>query len=54
LVYLGKLLGDNWIVVRQVAHQLDYLIIAVIVFAVAFYVYKRVWGSKTSEEHVVE
>jgi membrane protein DedA with SNARE-associated domain len=54
LVYLGKLLGDNWIAVRQVAHQLDYVIIAVIVAAVAFFVYKRVWGRKTGGEPATE
>jgi membrane protein DedA with SNARE-associated domain len=54
LVYLGKLLGDNWIVVREVAHQIDYVIVAVTVAAVAYFVYKRVWGSRARSGHAAE
>ena len=42
LVYAGKLLGDNWVQVRSVLHNVDYLIVVVILAAVAFYVYRRV------------
>ena len=51
LVFAGKLLGDNWIVVREIAHQIDYLIIAVILAAVAYYVYRRFQSRGTAGNH---
>ncbi len=41
LVYAGKLMGDNWKTIREVLHNLDYPIIAAIVLAVAFYIYRH-------------
>lgn len=42
LVYAGKVLGDNWAEVRTVLHNLDYLIVAVIIALVVFFIYRRV------------
>ncbi|MGQ9674881.1 MAG: DedA family protein [Chloroflexota bacterium] len=42
LVYAGKVLGDNWAQVRSVLHNLDYLIVAVIIALIVFFVYRRV------------
>ena len=35
-------MGDNWVTVRQVLHNLDYPILAVILAAVAYYIYRHV------------
>lgn len=42
LAYAGKLMGDNWVVVREVLKNFDYPIAAVIVAAVVYYVYRHV------------
>lgn len=42
LVYAGKELGDNWEQVRAVLHNFDYPIIAIIILAVGWYVYRHV------------
>ncbi len=42
LTYVGQLLGQNWIEVREVLQRFDYLVIAVVVVAVVLYVYKHV------------
>lgn len=44
LAYAGKSLGDNWVTVRQALHNLDYPILAVIILAVVYYVYRHVKG----------
>ncbi len=41
LIYVGKMLGDNWTQVRSVLHNLDYVIIVVIVALIGLYVYRR-------------
>ncbi len=41
LVYAGKLLGDNWLVVRHFLQQFDYVIILVVVALVVLFVYRR-------------
>lgn len=42
LVYAGKSLGDNWESVRGVLQKFDYVVVAVVVVAVAYYVYRHV------------
>lgn len=46
LVYVGKLLGDNWIEVRKVLHNLDYPIAFVILALVVLYVYRHVSAAR--------
>lgn len=41
LAYAGKLMGDNWVVVREVLHNFDYPIVAVILIGVAYYLYRH-------------
>src|SRR5581483_7591957 len=41
LVYVGQLLGQNWIEVREFLQRFDYVIVLVVVLAVALYVYKH-------------
>ena len=41
LAYAGKLMGDNWVTVRQVLHNFDYPILAVIAAGIAFYIYRH-------------
>ncbi|MHB1415040.1 MAG: DedA family protein [Chloroflexota bacterium] len=50
LVYAGKLAGDNWVAIRQFLHQFDYVIIAVLVAAIAFYVYRHLRRSASRRE----
>jgi len=42
LAYAGKLMGDNWVTVRAVLHNFDYPILAAIVAAVIYYIYRHV------------
>lgn len=42
LAYAGKLMGDNWVSVRQLLHNLDYPILAILIAAVAYYIYRHV------------
>jgi membrane protein DedA with SNARE-associated domain len=42
LAYLGYLLGDNWEEIRTVTRPFDYLIIAVIVILIGYYIYRHV------------
>jgi membrane protein DedA with SNARE-associated domain len=48
LAYAGKLMGDNWVVVREILKNFDYPIAAVIVAAVAYYIYRHTRPSKPS------
>ncbi len=41
LAYAGKLMGDNWVAVRQVLHNFDYPILAVLLGGVAYYLYRH-------------
>ena len=41
LVFAGKSLGDNWEAVRTVLQKFDFLIVAIIVVAVVYYVYRH-------------
>lgn len=56
LTYAGKLLGDNWVVVREVLKNFDYPIAAVIVAAIAYYIYRHVRsaGGQKSEGSAAE
>ena len=45
LVYAGKSLGDNWEQVRGVLQKFDYLIAALVVAGVVWYVYRHVSGA---------
>ncbi len=49
LTYAGKLLGDNWVVVREVLKNFDYPIAAIIVAAIAYYVYRHVRTSNARQ-----
>lgn len=42
LISAGKLAGDNWVSIRAFLHNFDYLILAVLVAAVVFYIYRHV------------
>lgn len=42
LAYAGKLMGDNWVAVREVLHNLDYPIVAILLVAVGYYIYRHV------------
>ena len=46
LIYAGKLLGDNWIVVRQSLHGVDYFIAAVVLALVGYFVYRKLTSRK--------
>jgi membrane protein DedA with SNARE-associated domain len=50
LVYVGKLLGDNWAEVRKTLSGLDYVIVAVIVAVIALYVYRHVRKSARAKD----
>ena len=41
LAYAGKLMGDNWIQVREILHNFDYPVIALLLAAVAYYLYRH-------------
>ena len=45
LTYAGKLLGDNWVAVREVLKNFDYPFAALIVAAIAYYIYRHVKSS---------
>jgi len=42
LVYAGKSLGDNWEALRPVFQKFDYVIVAIVVIGVVYYVYRHV------------
>jgi len=42
LVFAGKELGDNWEQVRTILSKFDYLILALVIAAIAYYVYRHV------------
>lgn len=42
LIYAGKLLGDNWVAVRVVLQKFDYVFGALIIVAIAYYVYRHI------------
>ncbi|MHB1132469.1 MAG: DedA family protein [Chloroflexota bacterium] len=42
LIYAGKLAGDNWTDIRAFLHNFDYLILAVLLAAVGYYIYRHV------------
>ena len=50
LIYVGKLLGDNWVAVRGALGGLDYIIVAVIVALVLYYIYRHVRKSAKSTD----
>ncbi len=41
LAYAGKLMGDNWVLVRAVLHNFDYPILAALLAGVAYYIYRH-------------
>jgi len=41
LVYVGQLLGQNWIEAREVLQRFDYAIVALVLAAVAMYIYRH-------------
>ena len=45
LVYAGKSLGDNWEQVRGIFQKFDYVIVALVIAGVAWYVYRHVTGA---------
>jgi len=42
LVYVGQVLGQNWIEVREVLQRFDYAIVAIVLALVALYVWRHV------------
>ena len=42
LVYVGELLGRNWIEVREVLQRFDYVVVAAVLLAVALYIWRHV------------
>ena len=42
LAYAGKLLGDNWVLVRGVLHSFDYPIVAILLAGVVYYIYRHI------------
>ncbi|MDA8218304.1 MAG: DedA family protein [Dehalococcoidales bacterium] len=50
LVYAGKIAGDNWVAIRQFLHQFDYVILALLIAAIAFYVYRHLRRSASRRE----
>jgi membrane protein DedA with SNARE-associated domain len=51
LIYAGKLAGDNWASIRAFLHNFDYVILAVLVAAVVFYVYRHVRKSPSVDRN---
>jgi membrane protein DedA with SNARE-associated domain len=49
LVYVGEVLGQNWIEVRDFLQRFDYLIVVLLLLAVALYVYRHVSHSRRLE-----
>ena len=41
LVYVGRLLGANWLRVREVLQRFDYVVVALFLLLVAWYVYRH-------------
>jgi membrane protein DedA with SNARE-associated domain len=52
LVFAGKELGDNWEQVRTILSKFDYLILALAVAAIAYYVYRHVSHAVAPREPV--
>jgi membrane protein DedA with SNARE-associated domain len=50
LAFLGKMMGDHWIQVREVLHNLDYPIVAVLLALVVYYVYRHTRPSTPKSE----
>lgn len=48
LVYIGQVLGRNWLEVRSVLQRFDYLVVLVVLAAVALYIYRHL-----SHRHMV-
>jgi membrane protein DedA with SNARE-associated domain len=46
LVYVGKLLGQNWLEVRDVLQRFDYVVLAAVLLAVALYVWRHIGHSR--------
>ena len=49
LVYVGQVLGQNWIEVREFLQRFDYLIVALVLAAVALYVWRHVSHGRRAE-----
>lgn len=41
LVYVGQVLGQNWLQVRQLLQRFDYVVVALVLLAVAVHVYRH-------------
>lgn len=48
LVYVGQVLGQNWLAVREVLQRFDYLVVALALVAVAVYVYRHLGHRSTA------
>lgn len=48
LVFVGQLLGANWLEVRLVLQRFDYVIVALVVAAVVWYVYRHLKQRQTA------
>ncbi len=50
LAFAGKAMGDHWVVVREALKNFDYPIVAVILLAVGYYIYRHVKPLVRSQE----
>ncbi len=50
LVYAGKLAGDNWTSIRAFLHNFDYVILAVLLAAVVYYIYRHLRRAPAAEK----
>lgn len=48
LAWIGYKLGENWDSLKTYFHRFDYIIVAVIVIALVFYIYRHIKHSKAS------
>ena len=54
LIYAGKELGDNWESVRTFLGKFDYVVVAIIVVGLAWYIYRHISRAMASPEESTE
>lgn len=54
LVYAGKSLGDNWESVRATLQKFDFIIVAIVVVGIGYYIYRHVSGAIASPSKTPE
>ena len=50
LGYAGRLMGDNWVAIRESLKNLDYPIAAIILAAIIYYVYRHVRAARAASD----